>query len=183
MVTLNLMRSLHPARLVLFPILLAACAPRSASAPPRQAGIDLAPITLSEAEPAVRESCEASVHRALSHQGFLLDPGGPRVEVEASFWQDSQLGATPGTYDLDVDTLVQSGATASPGARRSSYTADLTATIHLGSRSLKVMTSGVVSSMVQGDSARPTGGPSRSLACDVAAERLAAAMVEVMNAP
>jgi hypothetical protein len=180
---MNPVNAPHLARLVVLPILLAACAPRPARVATRSSGIDLAPITLTEADPAVREACENSVHRALIHRGFIVDASGPHVEVEASFWRNPDLGATSSSYDLDVDTLLSSGATASSVARLSSYTADLTATIHFGLRSIEVMSSGAAVSVEQVGSLRPKGGSSRSSACDAAAERLATAMVDVLNAP
>lgn len=180
---MNPMNAPHLACLVALPILLAACAPRAARVAKRSSGINLAPITLTEADPAVREACEHSVYRALIHRGFTVDPRGPHVEVEASFWQDPELGATSSSYGLDMDARLSTGATTSPAARRSGYTADLTATIHLGRRSIEVMSSGAAASVEQVSSLRPTGGSSRSSACDAAAERLATAMVEALSAP
>jgi hypothetical protein len=166
--------------LVLLALFLGACAPRLATAPATITAIDLAPILLVEVEPAVRESCEASIHQALLRRGLILDAGGPRVEVEVSFWQDPGLGSPTGDYPDEMGSPWTSASTIAT-SRRTGYTADVTATIHEGRASRKVMSSGTADRTEQVQSRWPTGGPSRISACSIAADRLADAMMEVMH--
>jgi hypothetical protein len=163
-------------------LLLGGCASRPAIVPADSAAIDLAPVTLAEAEPAVRESCERSIQQALLRHGFMVDPAGLRVEVEVSFWQDSGLGAS-GAYggDLGVTSDLRTSGSIAPATQQTGYTADLTATLRLTPAPRTVLTSGTASYTRQLQDLRPTGGPSRISACAIAAERFAEAMVEVVN--
>ena len=157
-------------------LLLGGCASRPAIVPVDSAAIDLAPVTLAEAEPGVRESCSQSIEQALVRHGFSMSSVGTHVEIEVSFWQGPGVDGFSGGDPLD-SSLVR---TTAPLPRRSSSTADLTAIVHLGSSKQKVLTSGSAEDIEQIQNAGPRGGRSRSTACAIAAERFADAMVEVM---
>lgn len=164
-------------------LLVGGCTPRPAVVPTNLPGIDLAPVTLAEAEPAVREACEQSIRRALLRRGFGVDPGGIRVNVEVSFWQDPGISATNGgaAGDLSVAQPYSLSGSISPLTRDTGYTADLTATVRVTPAPRTVLTSGSASYRQQLQDIRPTGGPSRISACAIAAERFAEAMMEVVN--
>jgi hypothetical protein len=158
-------------------LFLGACAPRPAIVPADLAAVDLAPMTLAEAEPAVRESCEQSVQRALLRHGFRVDPVGTHVEIEASFWRDPGVDGLAGSDPLDSSLVL----TGTPVSRRTRSTADLTATVHLGSSKQQVLASGTAEDTEQTQNSLLGGGGARRSACAVAADRLADALVEVMT--
>jgi hypothetical protein len=162
-------------------LLLGACAPRPPSVPTGSTGIDLAPITLVEAEPAVREGCEASVQQALSRHGITVDPAGPRVTVEVAFWEDPGRGDANSDNPTTIDSTWSAGASTALVTRRIGYTADLTAIYGVGRASRKVLSSATAGDNEQIQNLVPAGGSSRIRACAIGAERLAAALVETMN--
>ena len=161
-------------------LLLGGCATRPAIVPADSAAVDLAPITLAEAEPAVRASCEQSIERALLRHGFRVDPVGPRVEIEVGFWQDPGLDG-PGEQDQLDSSHVGAGGPGALVSRRTRSAADLTAIVHIGSSKQKVLTSGSAEDTEQIQNSAPTGGRARGAACAMAAERFADALVEVMS--
>lgn len=165
---------------VLLSLLLGGCAQRPARVPAGSFGINLGPVTLAEAEPAVRESCENSILQALLRHGFTVEPGGTHVDVEVAFWQDPGMDGISESEQLE-SSQVGAGALGAPRSRRSGSTADLTAIIHLGPSKQTLLASGTAQDTEQIQNAGPTGGRARSGACAMAAERLADAMVEVMT--
>ncbi|MEP7122480.1 MAG: hypothetical protein ABJE95_16280 [Byssovorax sp.] len=166
----------------LFPLALGACATAPPLTPTGPTGINLTSIALVEAEPAVRTGCSASIVRALRRHGITADPLGPRVSVEVAFWQDTGRGDAA-DLPATLDSTWAAGATTTTATRRTSYTADLTASMRVG---LGFATRKILASATAGDNEAiqdfgPTGGPARIRACAIGAERLATALVETMN--
>jgi hypothetical protein len=158
-------------------LLLGACASPPLMIPVAFAGLDLAPITLVEDEPEVRQQCESSIQQALLRHGFATDRAGAHVQVEVAFVAENAHDAPADEFPDSIHEVLTPGSSGRPPGS----TAELTATILIGGKVRKVMGSGTAMRVERFRNLAPTGAPSRIAACTIGAERLVTALVEEMN--
>jgi hypothetical protein len=158
-------------------LLLGACASPPLMIPVASAGLDLAPITLVEVEPDVRQQCELSIHQALHRHGFATDRAGAHVQVEVAFFPETVHDAPADEFPDSIHAAFTPGSSARPPG----FTAELTATILIGGKVRKVLGSGTAMRVERFRNLAPNGAPSRIAACAIGAERLVTALVEEMN--
>jgi hypothetical protein len=161
------MRAVLRLPVVLAAVLLASCSPpRVAVVAPDHAGIDLHLRVVTEAGPRARADCEAGIAGVLLHHGFVLGPGGSRVDMEAWVMRDFPAGVP--TFAVDV---AQASAYTPQIPRPSAdpdLTTDLTARVYGPGPSPRVL---LASATAQRQS------------CAAAAERFAGALVDAVGAP
>jgi hypothetical protein len=154
---------------MLLPLFLLACGPRIAEpvtvVAPGRARIDLHMRVTTEFDPKARAACEAGVTGALHYHGFVLDPGGVRVEVDVALLRDFMAG-TASFADVPAQGLPGTPPTTTsmvdPG-----LTADLSARVYVSGAPPRVLR---------------TGGSAQRAACVIAAEHFATALVDVVGA-
>ena len=151
--------------------LLASCGgPREPAAPaavvaPDHARIDLHLRVMTEADAKARAVCEAGVAGVLRYHGFVLDPGGVRVDVDVDVLRDVVAG-TPSFGDAPVQVQYNTPSPAPPSTEPG-QNAELDARVYVSGAPPRVLRA---------------AGSAQAAACAVAAERFATALVEALGA-
>jgi hypothetical protein len=147
-------------------LLLAACGHPGATVAAvagERTGIDLRVTFVTPVDTRTRVACEAGVVAVLLHHGFVVDPAGTPIAVEVILVYDPAANVPAGTMGPDQLPEYGNVPIRSPGDAGS--TAELTARIGLAGAPRTIR----------------TAGAAQGLACNAAAERLAAGLAGVLR--